>query len=229
MPSDTLLRRNFLSWLAAVPTVAACTTHVDNHDDPEPFPETTPDSTEEELKKCKATGKDAEGPYFQPGSPVRATKIADASEPGVPLSVEGRLYGPDCKSPLAGYAIDVWQADADGNYYGGAEDGFRLRGKIVSDGQGRYRFETILPGRYGDSEGIRPAHIHLKVLTPMGNALLTTQLYFAGDPYLGNADYCTRDGTCHSNDPLRALSLTTGVVSGQAGKLAKFDAYLART
>lgn len=224
-------RRDFLAWLAAVPTLAACTSHLDDdHHDPEPFPDNTaPEASEADLKKCRTTKSDAEGPYFEPGSPVRATQIAGVNEPGVPLAVEGTIYGPDCKKPLAGYAIDVWQADADGNYYGGASDGFRLRGKIVTDGLGRYRFETILPGRYGDSEGIRPAHIHLKVLTPLGHALLTTQLYFAGDPYLGNADYCTRDGTCNSSDPLRALALRSGLVSARAGKLAKFDAFLART
>jgi protocatechuate 3,4-dioxygenase beta subunit len=99
----------------------------------------------------------------------------------------------------------------------------------VTDTLGRYRFETILPGRYGDSAGIRPAHIHAKVLTPQGNALLTTQLYFAGDPYLGQADYCTRSGTCNSADAARVLSLASAVVSGTAGKRARFDAFLPRT
>ena len=61
----------------------------------------------------------------------------------------------------------------------------------MSDNLGQYRFETVLPGRYTDAGGTRPAHLHAMVLTPGGNPLLTTQLHFAGDPFLGRADYCT--------------------------------------
>src|SRR5205085_11343024 len=124
--------------------------------------------------------------------------------------------------------VDIWQADKFGNYFDPGST-FRLRGKIVSDAYGRYRFETILPARYRDAAGIRPAHIHTKVLTPLGHTLLTTQLYFAGDPYLGQADYCTRGGTCNSSDAARALRLSDTTVSGVAGKRARFDAILSRT
>ncbi len=59
--------------------------------------------------------------------------------------------------------------------------------------------------------------------------MLTTQLYFAGDPYLGKADYCTRQRTCNSIDAKRALRLLDATVSGKAGKRATFNAFLART
>lgn len=226
-------RREFLGWMMAVPLVstAACAAQTtDDHDlgSDEPPPEPA-DTTESAQTTCKATTRDAEGPYFTKGSPVRATKIAALTEPGVPLRVEGRLFGPDCKTPLVGYALDIWQADASGTYYVAGQTAYRLRGKVVTDANGRYRFETVLPGRYGDAAGIRPAHLHAKVLTPMGGSLLTTQLYFAGDPYLGQADYCTAQGTCNSSDPARILALGDGQVSGRAGKLASFDAILART
>ena len=185
--------------------------------------------SESEVTGCRATTRDAEGPYFAPGSPPRSVLIAGLAEPGVRLVVEGRLLAADCRRPLPGYAIDIWQADADGNYHDSAQSAFRLRGKIVSDALGRYRFETVLPGRYGDAAGIRPAHLHAKILTPGGNPLLTTQLYFAGDPYLGQADYCTRQRTCNSGDAKRALKLIDATVSGKAGKRATFDAVLART
>jgi hypothetical protein len=67
------------------------------------------------------------------------------------------------------------------------------------------------------------------MLTPQGNVLLTTQLYFAGDPFLGQADYCTRQGTCNSGDPRRALALVDGVVGNRAVKRALFNAYLSRS
>ena len=239
-------RRDFLTWMLAVPAVAGCT--VASRDDapgPASSGPTSPTAdptvadaseadvaqSEADLGSCRATTRDAEGPYFESGSPQRTLRIAELTEPGVRLLVEGKLVGPDCRTPLRGYVIDIWQADASGSYSDGGAGSptYKLRGKIVSDSAGRYRFETVLPGRYGDAAGIRPAHMHAKILTPQGNPLLTTQLYFAGDPYLGQADYCTRQRTCNSSDPKRALTLSDAIVSGKAGKHATFDAYLARS
>lgn len=210
--------------MAAVPVVAGCAASREAD-------YASPEELEQELEaKCKLTSKDLEGPYFERGAPKRAVQLAGATEAGVRLVVEGRLFGTDCQKPLAGYALDVWQADKDGNYYGGSKDGFRLRGKIVADSEGRYRFETILPGRYGDAAGIRPAHLHAKVLTPMGSEIFTTQLYFEGDPYLGNADYCTRAKNCNSADPGRHLRLDEVSECGRTPyQRAKFDWVLART
>jgi protocatechuate 3,4-dioxygenase beta subunit len=242
--STPALRRDFLAWLLAVPTIAGCTVASRDEDGPgaassdpaatdpgaaDPAVEGDAVQYEEASTVCRATTRDAEGPYFEAGSPLRTLQIASPAEPGVRLLVEGKLVGPDCKTPLRGYAIDLWQASSTGTYFDGVDTGYRLRGKIVTDSLGRYRFETVLPGRYGDAEGIRPAHIHAKILTPHGSPLLTTQLYFAGDPYLGQADYCTRARTCNSGDAKRALKLLDAVVSGKAGKRATFDAVLART
>ena len=219
-------RRDFLAWLGAVPVIGAAGC-ASASSDSAAAPE---GDTEEAWRSCRHTTRDATGPYFEPGSPVRAARrIASPTEPGVRLLVEGRLFGPDCRTPLDGYVLDVWQADANGSYYAAGESEYRLRGKIVTDDLGRYSLETILPGRYGDSEGIRPAHLHVRFLTPGGNLLLTTQLYFAGDPYLGDADYCTRDGTCNSGDAARALVLSDANVSGVFGKYASFNAYLPRS
>jgi catechol 1,2-dioxygenase len=234
-------RREFLAWLSAAPLVLGCSggpsdpqasgpgAQAPGGDRPPTTggePEGGPaDGGADAAAECRPTTRDAEGPFYAAGAPER-TLLAELDEPGVRLFVEGRLLGPDCRTPLAGYVLDVWQADESGAYHAA---GHRLRGKVVADGEGRYRFETILPGRYGDAAGIRPAHLHAKVLTPMGHALLTTQLYFAGDPYLGQADYCTRSGACNSGDAARVLDLADATVSGRAGKRATFDALLAST
>ena len=241
-------RRDFLGWMLAVPALAGCS--VAASEDPaespaQPGPGTDPNlgadesgdgaepaeygQTEQDATVCLPTTRDAEGPYFEAGSPKRVLRIAELNEPGVRFLLEGRLRGPDCITPLRGYSVDIWQADAAGNYYQGATSAYRLRGKVVSDSFGRYRIETVLPGRYGDAAGIRPAHLHAKILTPQGNTLLTTQIYFAGDPHLGQADYCTRSRYCNSSDPKRILSLTDAVVSARAGKRAVFNAISART
>jgi protocatechuate 3,4-dioxygenase beta subunit len=232
-------RRNFLAWLAGGTALTAigCVAGSEGEGgvlDPSPYggdgePDgEVVDTTEQGNHICSYTSRDARGPYFEPGSPVRATRIASTTEPGVPLVVEGRLIGPDCHRLLKNYAIDIWQADKNGNYYSGNTSSYRLRGKVKTDQMGRYRFETVLPGRYGDSAGIRPAHIHVSFLTPMGNVLLTSQLYFKGDPYLGPADYCTASGTCNSGDAKRQLVLSDATVWNRAGKKATFDAYLSR-
>lgn len=219
-------RRDFLTWLGvgtAAAAVAACTSNVDDENE---ATEENVEATEEMQTACRLTTRDARGPYWERGAPVRPLAIADDAEDGVRLAIEGRLLGPDCRTPLAGYAIDIWQADAQGNYHRAAATGYRLRGKVKTDSFGRYRFETIMPGRYGDAAGIRPAHIHVTYLTPGGNALLTTQLYFEGDPYLGQADYCTAAGTCNSGDANRALKLRNAWIGSRAGKKALFHAVL---
>jgi protocatechuate 3,4-dioxygenase beta subunit len=82
------------------------------------------------------------------------------------------VRGLDC-TPLAGVLLDFWQADGEGQYY--SQD-YRLRGHQFTDGEGRYRLETIVPGRYPG----RTRHLHVKVQAPRG-PVLTTQLYFPGE------------------------------------------------
>ena len=117
-----------------------------------------------------ATPTDAqtEGPYFKPSSPARASRV----EPGLAgerLVLAGRVRARDCR-PVARALLDIWQADADGAY---DNRGFRLRGHLFADADGRYRLETIVPGLYPG----RTRHIHVK-LQPPGGRVLTTQLYF---------------------------------------------------
>jgi catechol 1,2-dioxygenase len=150
---------------------------------------------------CEATEPDFKGPMYTPGAPRRSL-IAGVAEPGERLRVRGTVYGPDCRTPLPKALLDVWQADAKGNYHGAGES-YRLRGQVLANDHGEYEFYTIKPGSYGDSSGMRPAHIHLTISSP-GHAPLTTQLYFQGDPYLGH-DMCGPD--CHSDDPHRINEL----------------------
>ena len=88
------------------------------------------------------------------------------------------MLTPDCE-PIAGAELDVWHADARGGY---DLDGFYFRGVLVTDDRGRYELRTIVPGRYLNGDRYRPAHVHVK-LRAAGHRTLTTQLYFAGDPY----------------------------------------------
>ena len=76
---------------------------------------------------CSPTTPDALGPFFSSGAPVRE-QIASAMEAGSPLRIEGRLLDvSDCRTPLAGWGLDLWQADDGGNYHDGPATGYRLR------------------------------------------------------------------------------------------------------
>lgn len=169
---------------------------------PDTREETGPGTDAGVSGSCDVTGSDVRGPFHIDGAPSRTT-LAGTDEPGETMVIEGTLYGPDCETPLAGVMLDVWQADADGDYHG-ANDDYRLRGQMTTDAQGTYRFETIYPGHYPLGASMRPAHIHFTAIKP-GYTPLTTQLYFSGDPYLSPNDPC---GTgCNSGDPTLIIDL----------------------
>lgn len=118
------------------------------------------------------TQRQTEGPFFKPSSPERA----DLIEPGIkgqPIELAGFVLTRDCK-PVPGALLDLWHADNAGEY---DNTGFRLRGHQFADSEGRYRFRTIVPASYPG----RTRHFHVKV-QPKGGRILTTQLYFPGEP-----------------------------------------------
>ena len=111
-----------------------------------------------------------EGPYYKAGPPQR-TSLMQSGLVGTPLTLTGFVVTRSCK-PLANAKLDFWQADGNGNY---DNSGYTLRGWQLTDAQGRYRLETVIPGLYPG----RTEHIHVKV-TPAGGQTYTTQLFFPG-------------------------------------------------
>ena len=93
--------------------------------------------------------------------------------PGQPIELVGFVLTRSCK-PVAGALVDLWHADDKGDY---DNTGFRLRGHQFADAEGRFRFRSIVPGTYPG----RTRHYHVKV-QPKGGRVLTTQLYFPGEP-----------------------------------------------
>jgi len=122
------------------------------------------------------TPRQTEGPYFTRNSPQRRSLLDDGVS-GTRLVLSGQVRGLDCE-PLAGVLLDFWQADGDGRYH---NRDYRLRGHQFTDGEGRYRLETVVPGLYPG----RTRHLHVKVQAPRG-PVLTTQLYFTGEPRNGD-------------------------------------------
>jgi catechol 1,2-dioxygenase len=159
---------------------------------------------EAEHPVAEGTDTNVEGPFYVAGAPLLD---ADGGTPVLPMRPEepgDRLLFTGAVRSTAGTAlpsaeIDIWQADGDGLYSRFAPDlpEWNLRGRIRCDSDGNFAVTTVIPaaydipghphtGRVLDLLGLkphRPAHIHCKVRAP-GHRELTTQVYFAGDPWL---------------------------------------------
>jgi len=145
-----------------------------------------------------STPRQMEGPFFRPRSP-RRTSLLDTGVGGTRCIVSGLVLSTACQ-PVEGALLDFWQCDDAGNY---DNSGYRLRGHQFTDGSGRYRLETIVPGLYPG----RTRHIHVKVQAP-SRPVLTTQLYFPNEP--GN-----RDDFLFRPDLLLSISDAGGVQTGR--------------
>lgn len=151
---------------------------------------------------CPATEVDryGMGPFYLENAPARA-RLARDGEPGESLSIAGTVS--NCREPLPGIRLEVWQATHSGCYIHpnmacddvpGNDAQARLWGVLVSDAEGRFAFDTIKPGRYLNGSRYRPSHIHFRITAPGkrvfagGQDNFYTQLYFAGDEYIAG-DY----------------------------------------
>jgi hydroxyquinol 1,2-dioxygenase len=88
------------------------------------------------------------GPFFRDNPPAVANG-GDLS-PGVPgprCEIDARVLTAEGQ-PIAGAQIDVWQASSEGCYDSQIGDGaaHTMRGRLSSDGEGRFRFSVELPG-----------------------------------------------------------------------------------
>lgn len=128
-----------------------------------------------------------EGPFYTPDTPER-TVLREPGIVGTPLVLTGRVLAPDCR-PIAGAVLDFWSCDGNGVY---DNQGFKLRGHQRTDSTGAYRLETVKPAAYDDYGFRRPPHIHVKA-QGRGTPLLTTQLFFPGEP-LNAGDRLVREG-----------------------------------
>lgn len=118
--------------------------------------------------------------YVAPPAAPSSIVVAGKDEPGERLVVTGRAL--DGTTPVAGVSVYVFQTDAEGRYArdssgNEAELNPRLYGALRTDGQGRYRYETIRPGSYDNNA----AHVHYVVRAP-GYKPRLFDLWFEDDP-----------------------------------------------
>jgi protocatechuate 3,4-dioxygenase beta subunit len=135
-------------------------------------------SQQQQDSFCKLTESDMLGPFYKEGAPFKQT-LGEGVKEGERLIITGKVTDMRCQ-PIKNAVLDIWQANSTGKY---DNEGFTLRGKINTDNDGNYVIDTIVPKEYAAGDINRPGHIHLKVGAP-NQPILTTQLYFEGDPYL---------------------------------------------
>ena len=179
----SISRRKFLIATAALPVLAACSDDKSSDDAATATTDSTATTattlpsgtTLAATPECRddddPTPAQTEGPYFKTGSPEKSNLAADVRK-GDELTVSGLVLSTAC-APIEKAKIEVWQANADGEY---DTSGYTLRGHLFTDAQGRYSFSTVEPGIYPG----RTRHIHVMVQRPNGK-VLTSQLYFAND------------------------------------------------
>lgn len=141
-----------------------------------------------------------EGPYFKPDAPLKRDLAADRPR-AERMTLAGFVLDADCQ-PVAKALVQIWQADETGAY---DNTGFTLRGHQYSDDRGRWWFSTIVPAAYPG----RTRHIHVKVQRP-GGRVLTTQLYFPGEPL-------------NRRDGLFNQRLLMRISDAADGKFARYD------
>jgi len=118
---------------------------------------------------------------------------SDTAE-GETVLVRGSVFDTDGQ-PLDNALVDIWQANHFGRYSHPEDNSktpldpnFQGWGLTKSNAEGKYGFKTIKPGAYqfplAYGSGQRCRHIHFKVSRP-GFEDLTTQMYFYGDPLIG--------------------------------------------
>ena len=157
------------------------------------------------------------GPFYKRLAPNQA-QLRAANDPGLPLTVHGSVFGTH-GGALSGARIEIWHADHHGLY---DLDGYRFRAALVAGGEGKYSFDSVMPGHY-------PArvcqHIHYLVTAP-GHKPLITQLYFATDPvFEGDPDRnYARDPLVMSRELVRPVTLSGDPKAVQAN--VAFDVVL---
>ena len=123
-----------------------------------------------------------------PADPPAIARIAPDGEPGEALRIEGTVFDRQGRT-VAGVIVYAYHTDHRGIYPRGdrpkGEAAYRhgrLRGWAKTDGNGRYRFDTIRPAGYPNS-GI-PSHVHMHVIEVGRCAYYIDDLLFDDDPRL---------------------------------------------
>jgi len=123
-----------------------------------------------------------------PAAVSTAARIAPPGEPGESMQIEGKVMHPD-GTAASGTIIYAYHTNAQGIYPRDekrrGQTAYRhgmLRGWAMADKDGRYRFDTVRPAGYPNSD--IPQHIHMHVIEPGRCTYYIDDIVFKDDPRL---------------------------------------------
>ncbi|WQF82282.1 Putative intradiol ring-cleavage dioxygenase, catechol dioxygenase [Colletotrichum destructivum] len=171
------------------------------------------------------------GPFWRADTPVRPNGgdiVLKCPEDGEVAFMYGQVTCSNTGKPVANASVDVWQASTNGLYEQQDADQpeHNLRGKFITDEEGRYGFYFLRPTPYpvpGDGPAgklldmlhrhhYRPAHIHF-IVQSEGFKSVTTQVFDQDSEYLDDDSvFAVKDGltvkfTERKDDPKAAKEL----------------------
>ena len=132
------------------------------------------------MSRVRVTPSQTIGPFFHFAlDRPEWNDLTAGGARGERILIEGRVLDGDA-TPVDDGLIEIWQANANGEY---GDPGFRGFGRAITDAAGGYRFTTIRPGRVrGNGDALQAPHINVTVFARGLLKQLATRIYFAGEP-----------------------------------------------
>ncbi|KAI6749499.1 hypothetical protein HG530_014913 [Fusarium avenaceum] len=153
------------------------------------------------------------GPFWRHDTPTRengTTITFDTPADAKVAYLYGTLTCASTGKPIPNASVEVWQASTNGLYeqQDDKQVEHNLRGKFITDDQGRYSFYCLRPTPYPipedgpagkllhmlDRHVYRPAHLHFMVIAK-GYKSVVTQIFDSDSGYLDNDSvFAVKDG-----------------------------------
>lgn len=131
-------------------------------------------------------------PYGRPG--IAGGVLVTGDTPGERVRIEGRVFDGNGQ-PVPDAMVEIWQANAAGRYNHPADDrpahgreeaaldpGFRGFGRLGTDADGGFRFETVKPGPVpGRGNTLQAPHINVILCARGMLDHVFTRIYFSDE------------------------------------------------
>jgi protocatechuate 3,4-dioxygenase, alpha subunit len=129
------------------------------------------------------------GPYLHIGMDWAVDpEFAGTNVKGERITVSGRVVDGDAR-PVNDAMLEIWQANSFGRYAHPEDtrdlpldEGFTGWGRVTTDEDGGFRFNTIKPGRVpAEGGGLQAPHLNVTIFMRGMLKQLVTRMYFDGD------------------------------------------------
>ena len=154
------------------------------------------DQVSAQTKPDGVTPSQTVGPFFAYGltsngkydwNDAFSNNLVTPDTSGERIRVEGRVFDGD-GAPMPDCMLEIWQADAQGRFADPQDkralpnSSFKGFGRVGTDANGGYAFDTIKPGQVADPDGKPQApHLLLAVFARGMLLHLYTRIYFDGE------------------------------------------------